>query len=407
VELEKIDYNISIAQKNQVDIISPKNFRKAINARNDAVSLRSQNKDQKKILHKIALSQAYIDKSNEVARNSNELIGEALNARSYALSAGAMGSNPNEFIVDDERFMSLTNKIEDNDTSDVEKQSPDIVSAYQVLELKAIKKNKLSYAQGAIDQAIKEGAEKLTPETLEMTQKNFSANEKTIEANRRDQSVINVASANADKAALRLLRMVRNAKISTVANPEAQAKQIEENTAEALASEQALRASSQNLNESNARLAFSNRQNSKLDAEVKLNRQYDEVRSQFTNEEADVYKQGPNLLLRLKGLSFDNNKSDLTSKNYSLLTKVQKVMGNIDFDHVSVEGHTDSLSGKQQNADLSMRRAESVKSYLIANNNITQNRISAIGLGDTKPLATNKTVLGRSQNRRVDVILSP
>ncbi len=71
-----------------------------------------------------------------------------------------------------------------------------------------------------------------------------------------------------------------------------------------------------------------------------------------------------------------------------------------------IEGHTDSTGSKELNERLSQERAESIEKYLVANSLIPDEKISAKGLGDSKPISTNKTPEGRSQNRRVDVIIT-
>jgi OmpA-OmpF porin, OOP family len=72
----------------------------------------------------------------------------------------------------------------------------------------------------------------------------------------------------------------------------------------------------------------------------------------------------------------------------------------------SIEGHTDNTQGKTtNNLSLSQNRAESVRAYLIAHG-IDASRINAQGFGDTQPISTNETAIGRSQNRRTVVKIS-
>jgi outer membrane protein OmpA-like peptidoglycan-associated protein len=71
---------------------------------------------------------------------------------------------------------------------------------------------------------------------------------------------------------------------------------------------------------------------------------------------------------------------------------------------ISIEGHTDGTGSAQHNADLSLRRADSVKGYL-AMHGIDPSRITTRGLGQDYPVASNATEAGRQQNRRVEVIV--
>ena len=67
-----------------------------------------------------------------------------------------------------------------------------------------------------------------------------------------------------------------------------------------------------------------------------------------------------------------------------------------------ISGHTDSVASKAYNAKLSQRRADSVKKYIVEKFGISPDRITAVGYGLTKPVATNKTKEGRAQNRRIE-----
>jgi outer membrane protein OmpA-like peptidoglycan-associated protein len=71
-----------------------------------------------------------------------------------------------------------------------------------------------------------------------------------------------------------------------------------------------------------------------------------------------------------------------------------------------VEGHTDSQGRVQDNQELSLARAQSVRDYLVSRG-IAADRISAHGLGSERPVATNKTAEGRADNRRVEIVVQP
>ncbi len=103
-----------------------------------------------------------------------------------------------------------------------------------------------------------------------------------------------------------------------------------------------------------------------------------------------------------KGL-FDFN-SDVISKNsYEGLDAVVEFMSNHPGTTLKVEGHTDSIGNAEYNQNLSERRANSVKKYLV-NKGIDGSRITTEGFGASKPIASNKTKEGRAQNRRTEMI---
>jgi outer membrane protein OmpA-like peptidoglycan-associated protein len=72
---------------------------------------------------------------------------------------------------------------------------------------------------------------------------------------------------------------------------------------------------------------------------------------------------------------------------------------------ITVEGHTDSFGGDESNLELSQRRADAVRAYLLANMQLAPYRISAMGYGETRPISSNETAEGRSRNRRIDLVV--
>ncbi len=66
-----------------------------------------------------------------------------------------------------------------------------------------------------------------------------------------------------------------------------------------------------------------------------------------------------------------------------------------------VQGHTDNVGSPQNNKDLSLRRADAVKNYLVENHGIDATRLQVAGYGESRPLASNATAEGKARNRRV------
>jgi outer membrane protein OmpA-like peptidoglycan-associated protein len=71
---------------------------------------------------------------------------------------------------------------------------------------------------------------------------------------------------------------------------------------------------------------------------------------------------------------------------------------------IRIEGHTDSVGSAQSNLELSQRRADAVMASLVELG-LNAERVTAVGLGEDFPIASNEDEDGRSRNRRVDVIL--
>ncbi len=145
----------------------------------------------------------------------------------------------------------------------------------------------------------------------------------------------------------------------------------------------------------------------RLAAERKFNEQYNQVQALFTKDEAETYKQGQQMVVRLRGMSFPVGKSMIMPENYALLSKVQQAVRTFESPNITIEGHTDSTGALEMNNHLSQQRAEAVREYLLANGVVAPETTSAVGYGPARPLAPNTTAEGRAQNRRIDLIITP
>jgi outer membrane protein OmpA-like peptidoglycan-associated protein len=98
---------------------------------------------------------------------------------------------------------------------------------------------------------------------------------------------------------------------------------------------------------------------------------------------------------------FDFNKARIKRVSYPLLNAVYKVLADRPTMEVRIEGHTDSRGSRRYNRRLSRRRARSVRRYL-KRKGIDGDRMRAVGYGESKPIAPNRTAEGREKNRRVE-----
>ena len=111
------------------------------------------------------------------------------------------------------------------------------------------------------------------------------------------------------------------------------------------------------------------------------------------------------LLIRFDSdVLFAVDSAALTGGARSSLDEVGEVINEYDKTAVVVQGHTDSTGSEQHNQELSDRRANSVRGYLV-DRGVDDARIAAIGYGETYPVADNDTAAGRQQNRRVNIML--
>lgn len=405
-EINRIDAALKDASGMQVEVLSPTNYESARKYLLQAVTDRDKNKDAQVVLHDLSVSQAYLDKANEAAKVSTEVLHGVTAERQNAIKADAPKYFPAEFAAADNELKSVTKRVEDNKTDAAEKSRGSLSARYNDLELQAIRKMKLGEARVNEGQAIKEGAKKMSPETLAWAQKKINDDDGIIISDRHNQEAVERASQDAKAASERLLKIVRMAKNSKNETPEQRATRLEAEQNAKAATEQKLNESQSELQTKEGDVRALASENDKLQAMNALEKKYEFAKKQFSPKEAEVYKQGDKLVLRLKGLSFPKDQAVITVDNYPLLTKVQSVIKAASPEHIVVEGHTDSTGSKAINTKLSNERAEAVESYLKANNFIKDEQITAKGYGYSKPIATNKTRVGRAQNRRVDIIIS-
>ncbi|KPA13780.1 flagellar motor protein MotB [Candidatus Magnetomorum sp. HK-1] len=104
-------------------------------------------------------------------------------------------------------------------------------------------------------------------------------------------------------------------------------------------------------------------------------------------------------------IKFDSNKSDVKSQFFHHIQKVAQFMKTYPYSKAIIEAHTDSSGDAAYNLKLSQKRADNVRKYIINNFQIPQERIIAIGYGETRPIADNKTLKGKKKNRRATAII--
>jgi len=105
-------------------------------------------------------------------------------------------------------------------------------------------------------------------------------------------------------------------------------------------------------------------------------------------------------------LLFEQGRSDLSRAGVERLSRVAEVLREYPESRVMVRGHASSEGSDAVNVELSQRRADIVRNYLISYG-VDPNRITAVGLGSSDPVADNSTESGRVRNRRVEIDIIP
>lgn len=110
------------------------------------------------------------------------------------------------------------------------------------------------------------------------------------------------------------------------------------------------------------------------------------------------------MVLTLGDILFEVNESDLKNSSTSGINKVAEFLNNYPEREILIEGHTDSTGSAEYNQELSVARAESVKDALVSYG-VDSDRIDTDGFGQDRPVADNDTDFGRTQNRRVEIVI--
>lgn len=144
-----------------------------------------------------------------------------------------------------------------------------------------------------------------------------------------------------------------------------------------------------------------------------LDQAYSQLQQAYQGDEVEIRQLQGELKITIKDkILFPEGGFKLNAKADQVLAKMAPTLTGFKNTKVVVRGYTDNVSigpglrreGISTNLDLSSRRADNVVDYLVRKG-VDQNLISAQGLGETNPVASNSTPDGRAQNRRIEIIL--
>ncbi len=176
--------------------------------------------------------------------------------------------------------------------------------------------------------------------------------------------------------------------------------------------------------EKQAVLAHANQQIEKTQAELESAKAYAEQQKEvakLAKQEADLAfeeidaltkqlqslvsrETADGLVMTLGDFVFDSASADIKQAAIENFSKVIAFIDGYPNRQIRVEGHTDSSGSESFNLNLSQQRADAVRLLLI-NYGVVGDRIEAVGMGESSPVADNNTESGKSKNRRVDIIL--
>lgn len=432
------------ARNDQVNILAPTWFAKADEALLDAREGLEDQTAVSKIADAVARGREHLRKAEEMAAVSRTALSDLLPSREAARKAGATRLARYDDTEDD--FIRLTRAIEQNNLEYAIKNKERVKAAYHDLEILAIKGDALGEVRDILSQLDALAARKHAPQTTALAVEKYNQADLFISQNPYASEKMNLVAKDALLNANRAVQITRQAMAVKEMTPErvalwiedllqgitrqlsapdmrAQSFQIQqdniigsiqalqENRNYLSAKTEALKNEVDELSARVINLEGRSREEqetmARLEADKRFNQKFAEIQTFFGKDEAEVYRQGDYLMIRLRGIKFPVGKAVIMPENYGLLRKVQQAIRNFDDPDVVVAGHTDSTGSAAVNEQLSLERAEAVREYLIANNTLPPHRVAAVGYGSARPLLSNETAEGRAANRRIDVAIAP
>lgn len=450
--LKEADAALAAADEANAKLLSPRNYEAAMDDYEDAEEGLRRGRNIDYVREKATDAEKSFRAAIEAAQLARTALAQGLKSRQDAANARAPELSPDLWEKAQREFALAIRYLERGDLKRAQRYDIEATSLYRDAELVAIKAQYLNETRRLIKQAEDARVDRYAPITLAKAKSLLAEAEKELNENRYDtdrpRSLAKQANYEA-KHAIYLSTVARDERDREVTVEElilqwekplqaiADAADIVPDLANGHAAlQQELVAYVEELRADNQRLTQENEQNvirladmeeeiralddrlggataeraalvQRLEAQSRVAAQFEQVEKMFSRDEARVFREGDNVILRLVGLSFDSGQADLRPDSFDLLAKVERAIDVFPNSELQVEGHTDSYGGDEFNQQLSQRRAESVQQYMINAMRIPSYRIIAIGYGETNPIANNETAGGRAKNRRIDIVIKP
>ncbi len=447
-----VDSVMTMAKNADAEILTPKNFGEArslyIEASNDFQKGKNLDDIRKKINRSVSIFQQCLE-STKLAKVT---FATNLGDRSDALSAESPNFAPRTWADAELKFREAATKLEDGDVKSAQRKAREASDMYRAAELEAIRTAYLTETWNLLKQAKKMKVGDEAPKTLANAEELLNRAEAGLAKDRYDtdlpRSLAQQAKHQAqhaiylsntirqlkkDKQSFEDVFLMSEEPLRAIASNLDMAVYFDEGmdkvTGQIVESISHLQDSSsrlgQNLTDKNQELANLDGRvkelqqqlgdynlektalTEEMEAQAMIRQKFATVEKAFDPEEARVLREGKDVIVRLTGLTFNVGKSDIEPQYFGLLTKVRQSISLFPGSKVTVQGHTDSYGSDETNTILSQHRANSIRSYLMANMNLNDSQIEAVGLGETRPIASNETPEGRSKNRRIDIVIHP
>jgi outer membrane protein OmpA-like peptidoglycan-associated protein/HEPN domain-containing protein len=433
------------AEINGAAILSPISYEKAAEFYKDAEELFIKGITGGSLEAKINAATDHFQKAFNFSEAGKLKLNEGIEARNNAVNTEAATHASNIWYKAEKKFNDAAEQLELGNIEDAVELSREAANLYRQAELISLKTNYLEDTYMLIEKAERMDADEYSPRTLKKAKSLAEFAEKEISLNRYDSKRAKELSLEAlyeANHAIFLTNLIKRIKKDNVTieellleieepfnaiggalNTKANISKgyqyvktqllnridsLKKNVSD-LQNENTLLVRKINLLDSEVGVeeAKPNSLRSKIATESSIRENYFEVQKLFKQSEAEVFKEGNVITLRLVGLLFDPASSELKDFHFVLLKKVIEAIKKFSDAKVRVEGHTDSSGDSIMNLRLSEERAYSVMNYIKTNAKFKINKLTASGYGETNPIASNGTRAGRAMNKRIDVVIMP
>lgn len=436
----------------EAELLAPATFARGITDYRSAESDFERGRNIERIRGSLASAQTAFREAIEATEIARITLASLIKTRDDARNATASTFAAGLWSQAEETFNAAARRLESGDIRAARARAAEAETLYRDAELTAIKAQYLSDTRALLAQADQLRVQRYAPKTLERAAALLQQAELELNQNRYDtdypRSLAQQANYEARHAIFlaELIRGLRDndsteedivlryeeplvqiaaaadiaARLDQGADPvvtevvtyieelQAQAREtgidLEDSRARIAELEEEIRMLDERLGGvSQERVALVQR----LEAEARIREQFASIEQLFARDEARVSREGNDILLRLVGLTFASGSSTVAPEYRGLIDKVRQAATVFPQAQIVIEGHTDSYGGDETNMTLSRQRAEAVSQYLSGVFGIPAFRITAIGYGETRPIANNETAQGRARNRRIDVRIEP
>jgi len=398
------------ARVNQVDLLAYGEYKNGMESLESAKKGMRDNSNRKDILEDLAQSKAYFQEADKVAVTKTAVPARILAARKATLVNGVR-ENSNLAVELNELDESLRDRSK-KFTKDLTAERLSMFEKdYLKLEVSAVQNANLVVFRDILVKAADDGARKIAPQTYRNAYNDLKASENMIQQSPRNPENYIPSVITADKSAKLLSDVMDKLKgVAKGASEDAALVMVDQDRKVGILSDRAsqlrgtLSRTEYTLNRVSDDLEDKISEAQSSATKVDFQTEMDHVQKNFTKEEAGVYQQGNDIILRLKKIDFKSGSAMVPSRSMNLLARVNAVINNLRASKVVVEGHTDSTGKSGNNNILSMKRSQAVAKYLESLDSTYE--ITSSGLGESQPIANNETAKGRAMNRRVDIIVS-